>query len=49
MNTKNESDFEKDFFKIFWFGYQRPNYGENVKLCFIYTDSFIVHVKTDDI
>ena len=33
----------------FWFVYQGPNYGENVKLCFMDTDSFIVHVKTDDI
>ena len=30
----------------FWYDYIKPKYGENTKL---YTDSFIVHVKTDDI
>ena len=27
--------------------YVKPKYGKNAKLC--HTDSFIVHVKTDDI
>ena len=27
----------------------KPKYGENRKLCYMDTDSFIVHVKTDDI
>ena len=30
----------------FWYDYIKPKYGENAKL---YTDSFIVHVKADDI
>ena len=29
--------------------YVKPKYGENVKLCYIYTHSFIVHLKTEDI
>ena len=29
--------------------YVKPKYGENAKLCYMDTDSFIVHVKTDDI
>ena len=33
----------------FWYDYVKPNYGENSKLCYIDTDSFIGHVKTDDI
>ena len=33
----------------FWYDYVKPKYGENVKLCYIDTGSFIVHVKTDDI
>ena len=33
----------------FWYDYFKPKYGENTKLCFIDTDFFIVHVKTDDI
>ena len=33
----------------FWYDYVNPNSGKNAKLCYIDTDSFIVHVKTDDI
>ena len=33
----------------FWHDYVKPNYGENAKLCYVDTDSFIVHVKIDDI
>ena len=33
----------------FWFDYVKPKYGENAKLCYMDTDSFIIHVKTDDI
>ena len=33
----------------FWHDYVKPNYGENTKLCYVDTDSFIVHVKIDDI
>ena len=33
----------------FWYDYVKPKYGENEKLCYMDTDSFIVHVKTDNI
>ena len=33
----------------FWYDYVKPKYGENAKLCSMDTDSFIVHVKIDDI
>ena len=33
----------------FWHDYVKPNYDENAKLCYVDTDSFIVHVKIDDI
>ena len=34
----------------FWYDYLKPKkYGEKVKLCFMDTDSFIYHVKTEDI
>ena len=33
----------------YWYDYVKPKYGENAKLCYMDTDSFIVHVKTDDI
>ena len=29
----------------FWYDYVKPKYGENAKLCFLETDSFIVYVK----
>ena len=33
----------------FWHDYVKPKYGENAKLCYMNTDRFIVHVKTNDI
>ena len=33
----------------FWFDYVKPKYGQNVKLFYMDPDSFIVHVKTEDI
>ena len=34
----------------FWYDYlNKYRKNENVKLCYMDTDSFIVHVKTDDI
>ena len=33
----------------FWYDYVKPKYGENAKPCYLDTDSFLVHVETDDI
>ena len=33
----------------FWYDYVKPKYDENAKLSDMDTDSFIVHVKTDEI
>ena len=33
----------------FWYDYVKPKYEENAKLCYMYRNSFIVHVKADDI
>ena len=33
----------------FWYDYVKPKYYRKAKLCYMDTDSFIVHVKTDDI
>ena len=33
----------------FWYDYVRPKYDENGKLCYMDTDSVIVHLKTDDV
>ena len=32
----------------FWYDYMKPKYGDNVKLCFMDTDSFIIYIKTED-
>ena len=32
----------------FWYDYMKPKYGDNVKLCYMGTDSFIMHIKTED-
>ena len=32
----------------FWYDYMKPKYGDKVKLCYIDTDSFIMHIKTED-
>ena len=32
----------------FWYNYMKPKYADNVKLCNIDTDSFIMHIKTED-
>ena len=42
-------DLSKTLMYEFWYGCVKPKYGENAKLCYMDTDSFIVHVKTDDI
>ena len=33
----------------FWYDYIKPKYGEQAKLCYMDTDSFIVYVKAEDI
>ena len=33
----------------FWHDYVKPKYGENEKLCYMDTDSFIIDEKTNDI
>ena len=32
----------------FWYDYTKPKYGDNVKLCYMDTDSFIIYIKTED-
>ena len=31
-----------------WYHYIKPKYQNNAKLCFIDTDSFVIHIKTED-
>ena len=32
----------------FWYDYMKPKYDNNVKLCYIDTNSFIMDIKTND-
>ena len=43
------SDLRKTVMCEFWYDYVKPKYVENAKLCYMDTNSFIVHVKIDDI
>ena len=33
----------------FWYDYGKSKYNKKAKLCYMDTDSFVVHVKTEDI
>ena len=41
-------DVSKPVIYEFWDDYLKPKHGENSKLCYMDTESFILHVKTDD-
>ena len=32
----------------FWYDCMKPKYGDNIKLCYMDTDSFIMNIKTED-
>ena len=32
----------------FWFDYIKPKYGDKIKLFYMDTDNFIMHIKTED-
>ena len=32
----------------FWYDYMKPKYGDNVKLCYMDTDNFIMDIKSED-
>ena len=41
-------DISKTLMYEFWYDYMKPKYGNDVKLCYIDTDSFIMNIKTED-
>ena len=41
-------DISKTLMYEFWYDYNKPKYQEKAKLCYTDTDSFIIHIKTED-
>ena len=41
-------DISKTLMNEFWYDYIKPKYQEKAKLCYMDTDSFIIHIKTED-
>ena len=41
-------EISKTLMYEFWYDYIKPKYQNNSKLCYIDTDSFIIHIKTED-
>ena len=41
-------DISKTIMYEFWYDYIKPKYGDRTKLCYTYTDSFIIYVKAKD-
>ena len=41
-------EISKTLMYEFWYDYMKPKYGDNVKLCYMNTDSFIMHIKAED-
>ena len=42
-------EISKTLMYEFWYDYMKPTYGDKVKLCYMDTDSVIMHIKTEDI
>ena len=41
-------DISKIVMYEFWYDYTKPKFGDNAKLCYKDTDSFIIFIKTED-
>ena len=41
-------DLSKIVMYEFPYDYMKPKYGDNLKLCYMGTDSFVYHIKTED-
>ena len=41
-------DISKTLVNEFWYDYLKPKYGDKAKLCYTDTDSFIIHIITED-
>ena len=41
-------DISKILMYEFWYNYIKPKYGDNARLCYMDTDSFIIYIETED-
>ena len=41
-------DISKTLMNKFWYDYIKPKYKEKAKLCYMDTDSFVIHIFTED-
>ena len=41
-------EISKTLMYEFWYDYMKPKYANNVKLCYMDTDSFLINIKTND-
>ena len=41
-------DISKTLMYEFWYDYIKPKYQDKAKLCHMDTDSFVIHIKTED-
>ena len=41
-------DISKILMYEFWYDYMKPKYNDNVKLCYMDTDGFVMNIKTND-
>ena len=41
-------EISKTLMYEFWYDCMKPKYGDNAKLCYMDTDSFIMHIKTEN-
>ena len=41
-------DISKTLMYEFWYDYIKPKYQDRAKLCYMDTDSFVIHIKTED-
>ena len=42
------SELSKTLMYEFWCDYIKPKYQNNIKVCYMDTDSFIIYIKTED-
>ena len=41
-------DISKTLMYVFWYDYIKPKYEDKSRLCYMDTDSFVMHIKTED-